>query len=123
MRDAWINVWEHLKEHALISAQTIKTGTISAAHDTKVAATIGASTIFAGLTASDVAVYVGIILSSLLVVKTAFDIHFRIIEHRQAKLDAILDKEIKLAKERDRQRALADAEESGHTPRRKNDYD
>lgn len=122
MKEALINSWVHTKEHAMLSIQTLRTGTVSAVHDTKVAATIGVSTIFAGVTASDVAVYVGIALSSLLVIKTVFDIHYRIIEHRQAKFDAILDKEIKLDKERDRKKALAEAGENGKQPKRKSDY-
>ena len=107
--------------HATMMAQRIVSGSVSAANDTKVAATIGASTIFAGITASDLAIYVGIVLSTLLVIKTSFDIHFMILRSRKDAVKSILEAEILRARERDRQRALEDADKTGYKRKRISD--
>ena len=87
-----------LKEHASLTLSTIKDGSIAAVHDTKVATTIAASTIFAGVTANDIAVLVGITLTTLLIVKTIIDIHLSIRKGKREDLHAILKQETERAK-------------------------
>jgi hypothetical protein len=96
---------------------TIKDGSIAAVHDTKVGVTIGVSTIFAGVTANEIAVYAGIILSTLLALKTLIDIHLSIRKSRQDDLHATLRQET----ERARRRAIQKAESLGQPARRESD--
>ena len=95
-----------LKQHAVMTLSTVKNGSIAAVHDTKVGVTIGLSTIFAGVTANQIEVWVGIVLTSLLIIKTLLDINIAIRKSRQEDLHATLKNET----ERARIRAINKAE-------------
>jgi hypothetical protein len=101
----------------MMTLSTIKDGSIAAIHDTKVGVTIGVSTIFAGVTASQIAVYVGIMLSTLLAIKTLVDIHLSIKKSRHDDLHATLRQETEHA----RRRAIQKAESLGQPARRESD--
>lgn len=107
------------KEHAVVVASTIKDSSIAALHDGKVGMTIGVSTIFAGLTANEIAACVGALASTAVFIFTVINAHATIKRTKREEMESLLRQEIDRAK----LRAIQKAEALGKKPQRKSDHD
>ena len=108
---------DDVKQHAMMTLSTVKDSSISALHDGKVGMTVGVSTFLAGITANDLAAYIGIIVSITVIIATIINVHLSIRKSRREDVAAIIKNEIDCAK----LRAIQKAESLGKLPRRDSD--